>query len=955
MPRKFDFISPGIELTEIDRSVRAPAADEHGPIIIGRTRKGPAQRPVKIRSLDDYLSVFGRPNAGGSSPSGDLWRDGAGSAAPTYASYAAQAWLAGGTAPVTMVRMLGSQNASATTAGKAGWQLTNATLNAAAGSNSTAYGLFIVASSSANNDQTGSLAAILYADSGFLKLKGNEAGTSVAASGSCLLVESAGADKEFQLIVGSSAGAETETINFNFNRNSGKYIRKVLNTNPTITNTTISSTSKSYWLGETFERHLTSKVSSNVAADQYGVLLPLQTATDDTNWSAHREGYQAAGSGWVISNNDGAASGYTPAGQPKMFRTVCLQEGESIQAEILISIENMNLPTNPEVYAYSSFDLVVRSAADGTAIERYSNLSMDENSTNFIARRIGDMYQEWDSVKRRWRMYGDYPNQSDYVRIVMADTLPVNKAALPFGFLGPGRPKSFAIASGSAVAKASGGAAAFANAFVKKGDAGNPSITGTNLVEHNITGLTASFDFPSISIRKSGSDGFANNPYQAMWGIRPKISDSSNLYDNDYIDYLRRLPASYASHMVTPTGDFEHSFTFSLDNLIVNTGSNVIYHEDDSHAGGTSFTSQDNSGGTDTAGDASKLLQLGVSNWAMPLFGGFDGFNIKEIEPFRNLLMSNTDTDTGNYLANTFNQAVAAVDDSEVVPANLILAPGLRNAHLTNKLIAVADSRQDILAIVDLENDYTPSAEAITTDTKASRRGSVVDAVSSLKTRNIDSSFGCAFYPWVQITDRLGGSELVWVPPSIAALGAMAKSDSLTDVWFAPAGFNRGGLGSLGGPSGPTVVQARQRLDAKDRDDLYAVGINPIASFPNEGLVVFGQKTLQQRPSALDRINVRRLMLYLKSKIGDVAKNTLFQNNVPATWSDFKGKAEPILSDVKNRFGLTDYKLILDETTTTPDLIDRNILYAKVFLKPARAIEYIAIDFVITKTGADFV
>ena len=177
----------------------------------------------------------------------------------------------------------------------------------------------------------------------------------------------------------------------------------------------------------------------------------------------------------------------------------------------------------------------------------------------------------------------------------------------------------------------------------------------------------------------------------------------------------------------------------------------------------------------------------------------------------------------------------------------------------------------------------------------------------------------------------------------------------MTDVWFAPAGFNRGGLGSLGGPAGPTVVQARQRLDAKDRDDLYAVGINPIASFPNEGLVVFGQKTLQQRQSALDRINVRRLMLYLKREIGDVAKRTLFQNNVPATWADFKGKAEPILSDVKNRFGLTDYLLILDETTTTPDLIDRNILYAKVFLKPARAIEYIAIDFVITKTGADFV
>jgi phage tail sheath protein FI len=299
--------------------------------------------------------------------------------------------------------------------------------------------------------------------------------------------------------------------------------------------------------------------------------------------------------------------------------------------------------------------------------------------------------------------------------------------------------------------------------------------------------------------------------------------------------------------------------------------------------------------------------------------------------------------------------AVDSIRDPEQNLGNILLAPGFVKTHLTNKLLAVADERQDVLAIIDLEGDYHPEAEATNSDTQQSRRGNVKDIVSNLKTRNLDTSFGCAFAPWIQISDNLNGSELVWVPPSIAGLGAMARSEAASDVWFAPAGFNRGGLGSLGGPSGPTVVQARQRLDVKDRDKLYGIGINPIASFPNEGVVVFGQKTLQKANSALDRINVRRLMIYLKREIGNVAKQTLFQNNVPATWADFRGRAEPILSDVKNRFGLTDYRLILDETTTTPDLIDRNIMYAKVFLKPARAIEYIAIDFVITKTGADFV
>ena len=182
----------------------------------------------------------------------------------------------------------------------------------------------------------------------------------------------------------------------------------------------------------------------------------------------------------------------------------------------------------------------------------------------------------------------------------------------------------------------------------------------------------------------------------------------------------------------------------------------------------------------------------------------------------------------------------------------------------------------------------------------------------------------------------------------------MARTEATSELWFAPAGFNRGGLANLGGRSGPFALQATQRLDSGERDDLYAVNINPIASFPNEGLVIFGQKTLQSTNSALDRINVRRLMLFLKRKIGDVAKATLFEQNVEATWEDFKARATPVLSETKARFGLTEYRLILDSSTTTPDLQDRNILYAKIFLKPARAIEFIAIDFVITKSGANF-
>ena len=183
-------------------------------------------------------------------------------------------------------------------------------------------------------------------------------------------------------------------------------------------------------------------------------------------------------------------------------------------------------------------------------------------------------------------------------------------------------------------------------------------------------------------------------------------------------------------------------------------------------------------------------------------------------------------------------------------------------------------------------------------------------------------------------------------------MGVLASSERTSEIWFAPAGFNRGGL--TDGAAGIPITQVSERLSSKDRDTLYEARINPIASFPSEGIVVFGQKTLQERPSALDRINVRRLVIFLKKQISILSTQVLFEQNVEATWNNFRALIRPLLASVQTRLGITDYKLILDSTTTTPDLIDQNILYAKIMVKPARAIEYIAIDFVIASSGASF-
>ena len=298
---------------------------------------------------------------------------------------------------------------------------------------------------------------------------------------------------------------------------------------------------------------------------------------------------------------------------------------------------------------------------------------------------------------------------------------------------------------------------------------------------------------------------------------------------------------------------------------------------------------------------------------------------------------------------NTVKRAIDILRDPEVVEFNLAAVPGITNSTLTEHLIKTCEDRGDAMAIIDLENDFIPETE--NTQSAENRRPDVIKAAQSLKDRQLNSSYGAAYFPFVQIRDSIS-NQVLYVPPSVVALGVMSNSEAQRALWFAPAGFTRGGLS--GGAAGLPVLNVTTHLTSKDRDRLYEANVNPIASFPAEGLVVFGQKTLQVTPSALDRINVRRLLIFIKKEISRMAATTLFEQNVQSTWTQFKNKAVTFLTNIKAAQGLTDFRVVLDETTTTPELIDRNIMYAKVFLKPARAIEFIALDFVITDTGASF-
>ena len=951
MPTKFDFISPGVLLREIDQSVLPPAQDEEGPVIIGRTKKGPAMKPVKVRSMDDFIAVFGRPVPGGTTNLGDVWRDG-NTVGPTYAAYAAQSWLASGVSPVTMVRLLGDQQPGTTTAG---WQTTAAAPALAVASNGGAYGLFVVNSGSTTANITGSLAAIWYLDSGAILLSGTLAdGTANTTASAATFIKSAGAANQFTVSIQNASSAEVQKTTFNFNRNSENYIRNVFNTNPQLTNSDIHAAAnlKTYWLGETFERHLTTNVTNTTAGEQYGVILALESGS--ANWAENKTNFQSAKSGWVFDQNTEDTASYQPQDQQKLFRCIALSEGEEPQRDLAIAIQDLKLPTNPSVDNYGTFTLRVLDFFTGQLLEEFTGLNLNPSSPNYIGLRIGDMTQEWSETDRRYRMVGDYENQSDYIRVELAEDVadngPNNKQALPFGYYGPVRPKSFTVMSGAAAAQTFGAvskeaAAAFAGVFAKGKNDVPYGTTDAFFISGTVSKYSASFEFPELPLRVNGSDGFSTNNYKVYFGIRPTIDTSSTLKDPDYIDYLRRWNAPNYSE--TASGDKEYSFIFSLDDIVVNVSTNAVPYTSGSQAAGTARTA---TSGLELSSN-NGLLDLGVKQFVMPLVGGFDGLDITEAEPFRNTGLAGAAESTNSSLY-SLNKAIDSVADPEVAAANLMLVPGIYDSAVTNRLINTCERRKDALAIIDLQSDYVPTTEG--TDSASTRRGSVGDAVRNLKNRNLNTSYACAFYPAVQISDNLSAGERVWVPASIAGLGAMAQSESRSELWFAPAGFNRGGLGNLGGLSGPRVTQARQRLDSSERDDLYEVNINPIATFPNEGVVIFGQKTLQVTPSALDRINVRRLLLFLKSKVNHISRNLLFDQNVSSTWARFTSQVEPILSDVQARFGITEYKLILDETTTTPDLIDRNIMYAKIFLKPARAIEFIVVDFVITRTGADF-
>jgi hypothetical protein len=463
------------------------------------------------------------------------------------------------------------------------------------------------------------------------------------------------------------------------------------------------------------------------------------------------------------------------------------------------------------------------------------------------------------------------------------------------------------------------------------------------------------------------------SPFKVKYDAAGDTTPNVNSMSEDHVD-LVRIASAYDSNaivnaqksgLVDAAGKTKYSYKFSLEDVILTQDANKAITDVDqtrrhlksvkysagSKKAGTSYSALVTEGTVSGGSSQLNVLFGCVRGYYVPMVGGSDGVDITESDPFNNRILGTGD-ERSNYAFASVDRAISLIKDPETVEHNLAAMPGITNEVLTSRLVSACEARADSLAIIDLPNVWVPSSEQYYEEETSRMATSPRQAADDLVARRINSSYGATYYPWVVLKDD--SNREVPVPPSVAALGVMANTERKDNVWFAPAGFNRAGLKD--GAAGMPVSDATERLLSSDRDTLYQSNINPIASFVGaDGIVIFGQKTLQSTRTALDRINVRRLLIFIKKEISRISKQVLFQPNVQATWDDFLSKVTPFLNRVKIKFGLTDFKVVLDSSTTTDDLIDRNIMYAKVFIKPARAIEFIAVDFIITRTGSSFV
>ena len=465
-------------------------------------------------------------------------------------------------------------------------------------------------------------------------------------------------------------------------------------------------------------------------------------------------------------------------------------------------------------------------------------------------------------------------------------------------------------------------------------------VIGNSVPTYNATTGETTYegDYPNLSkyIRiEMSADVIPENavPY-GFAALQATVPGSAGEFTTGSYVTSRWVSASVAGYNSDATGPntnyygFDFANTDSLSYLGPIVGSNTV---------GSEFNIE-NLAATEVAGSAISLTDRANTTYrrfSVPFQGGFDGF-----KPNRNITLGGaiTANNSQGFDLSTaassgsveYKRALNALSNPDSVDMNLLVVPGViykLHSNVSTTAMDLCEQRGDCFHIVDLD-ELDANITSVTAQAES-----------------LDTNYAAGYYPWVRVLDDISG-KFIWAPPSVVLPEVYQYSDNVGAEWFAPAGLNRGGI--------PGAIGVKTRLNQAQRDELYESKVNPIAQFPGQGICVWGQKTLQRRSSALDRVNVRRLLITVKKYIASSARYLVFEQNTEATRTRFLNIVNPYLAGIQQRSGLTAFRVVMDETNNTPDIIDRNILAGAIYLQPTRTAEFIKLDFNILPTGATF-
>lgn len=1005
MPVEQTFRSPNFFEREIDASAPAPSGPVGVPAgVIGTANKGPAFVPVTVGNIDEFVEVFGPLDskkfgpyavneflkhrtaltylrvlgAGANATDGDI------STTLTTGRVKNAGVKVEGTAATH--DELGRHN------GVVQFLTAQHTLQG-----SEAYGMPMFTDNDSYDGSTVSLVrAMLVTPSGsrIMVLDGDESAVG-AFTGAGPNDSAALSSNKFKLIVSSVLGNGFTNTDGNpgvrifsasFNPDDTDYFAKVLNKDP-----------------DRFveDQHLLLTdfaVDDEVATATSVAILSGTTKTSDTSGEATTEmraAYGAFDTRYQVPKSPTFISQPFGATEYDLFSFEALDDGAFANKLYKISISNIKASVD-DSNQYGTFTVEVRDWNDTDAnpviLERYPLCTLNPNDDNYVARLIGDRKVTYNfdttvEAERRVVAFGKYPNVSRRVRIVMSDAVEqanVPETVLPFGFRGMELPKT--------------------NDSLTDVAQSDPRIAGI-LDGASVEGLSGSI-LPPIPFRFKVTKGTIPSPTTfpgepgpteltntaLYWGVkfeRNKVPLNPNLTSekNELLSsFTRFLGIKKLDVLVTGSGaDTFNNNKFSLSKVALSNGaitdltSSINAHMKEAayirnaKPDSTEYTIND---GTltnritfatilakDTASNFNRFT--GFMKFTTFLHGGYDGNNFLDRDSRRmndratsfdagggaessfvspGLLVNSNGTGQENNAVVSYNTALKVMTNGQFVNHNILAMPGIREPFLTE---LAADRVRDYgLAyyIMDIPNYDDQIARLFDDDTT---KPDVEQTANQFDTRAIDNNFAGVYFPDVFIDDETNRRR-VKVPSSIAAMGALAFNDRVAYPWFAPAGFNRAAL--------DFVKNVDVRLSSPDRDRLYdSSRINPIATFPRLGFVIFGQKTLQVNRSALDRVNVRRMLLEVKRVVIRIANQLVFEQNTPEVRAKFVGDASLQLGLIQAQQGIEQFQIVMNETNNTQEDVDLNRLNGKIVVVPTRVAEFVAIDFIITNAGVSFV